>query len=160
MQNVTTTENVLIAIVKLRVPANNAANRDPIGPALGQYGILTNDFISKFNEASKSYIDNVLMNVVLNYYSDFKYDFILLLPHLSFFIFRCINIEKGTRRPTRIIRIEENIPVIVPFLLYELACYLNNYHAKNFNLVEYSHYKSMVYSLKSMGIIYNQKKNI
>ena len=47
-------------LIKLQLPAGQATPAPPVGPALGQHGLNLAEFCSKFNEATKDKIGDVI----------------------------------------------------------------------------------------------------
>ena len=47
-------------VIKLQIPAGKANPAPPVGPALGQHGLNIQDFCSKFNEATKDRMGDVV----------------------------------------------------------------------------------------------------
>ena len=47
-------------VIKLQIPAGKANPAPPVGPALGQHGLNIQDFCTKFNEASKDRMGDIV----------------------------------------------------------------------------------------------------
>lgn len=81
--------------IKLQIPAGKATPTPPIGPALGQAGINIGEFITKFNEATRPMMGDIIP-VEISVYDNRSFDFILKTPPASNLIMKAIGIEKGS----------------------------------------------------------------
>jgi large subunit ribosomal protein L11 len=72
----------ITAEVKLQVKAGLANPAPPIGPALGQHGVSIQDFCSRFNEATKEMMGDVIP-VEITIYADRSFIFKLKTPPAS-----------------------------------------------------------------------------
>lgn len=82
-------------IIKLQIPAGKATPAPPIGPALGQHGLNIGDFVSKFNEATKTKEGDIIP-VEITVYEDRTFDFKLKTPPASDLLRKAVGIEKGS----------------------------------------------------------------
>lgn len=85
-------------IIKLQIPAGQATPAPPIGPALGQHGLNIAEFCTKFNEATKDKMGDVIP-VELTVYEDRSYDFILKTPPAAELLKKAAGIKKGSGKP-------------------------------------------------------------
>ena len=81
--------------VKLQIPAGKATPAPPIGTNLGPTGINIADFVSKFNEATRSMMGDIIP-VEINIYEDRTFDFALKTSPATNLILKIIGIEKGS----------------------------------------------------------------
>lgn len=88
----------IIKRVKLQIAGGKATPAPPLGPALGQAGVNIGDFVSKFNEASKDVMGEVV-SVDLQVYDDRSYDFQVKTPLTMSLIKKAAGIEKGSGKP-------------------------------------------------------------
>jgi large subunit ribosomal protein L11 len=72
--------------IRLLVPAQSATIAPPLGPTLGQFGINIKDFCDKFNEKSKLFESDIIVNVFVNLFKNKSFDFELKLPSVAFMI--------------------------------------------------------------------------
>lgn len=144
----------LVATIRLRIPAQQASTKEPVGPALGQYGIPAGDFCTRFNTGSDKFITGTPVDATLMYYKDKKYDIILDLPDLSRFILKACGVEKGARKPAKLAPVEPHYPVINSRMLYEILNYVCTYRGVK---LDYGLFKKAKDSLKSMGIHYENE---
>lgn len=85
--------------LKLVIPAGKANPAPPVGPALGQAGINIGEFVTKFNEATKAMIGDVVP-VDITVYEDRTFTFVLKTPPASSLILKAIGVEKGSGQNT------------------------------------------------------------
>jgi large subunit ribosomal protein L11 len=85
----------LKTIIKLQIPAGQANPAPPVGPALGQHGLNIQEFCTKFNEASKEKMGNIIP-VEIFVYEDRSYDFKMKTPPASDLLKKAAKIEKGS----------------------------------------------------------------
>ena len=66
-------------IIKLQIPAGKANPAPPVGPALGQHGINIQDFCTKFNDATKDKMGDIVpVEITVN--EDRSFTFIMKTP--------------------------------------------------------------------------------
>ena len=65
--------------IKLQIPAGQANPAPPVGTVLGPAGINLGDFCSKFNDATKDKMGDVLP-VEITVYEDRSFDFVVKTP--------------------------------------------------------------------------------
>lgn len=82
-------------IIKLQISAGKANPAPPVGPALGQHGLNIGDFVSKFNEATKEKIGDIIP-VEITVYEDRTFDFKLKTPPASDLLRKMAGVEKGS----------------------------------------------------------------
>ncbi len=83
--------------IKLQIPAGKATAAPPVGTALGPAGINLQDFCSKFNDASKDKMGDIIPCEV-TVYDDRSFDFILKTPPTPFLIKKVAKIQKGSQK--------------------------------------------------------------
>lgn len=86
------------AFVKLQLPAGKANPAPPVGTALGPHGVSIQEFCTKYNEATKSQMGQVVP-VVITIYQDRTFDFILKTPPAAELLKKAAKIEKGSSDP-------------------------------------------------------------
>ena len=72
--------------LKLQVPAGSATPSPPIGPALGQRGINIMEFCKGFNAATQEMEKGMPIPVVITYYQDKSFNFVMKKPPVSYFL--------------------------------------------------------------------------
>ena len=83
--------------IKLQIPAGKATPAPPVGTVLGPAGINLGEFCTKFNDASKDKMGDVLP-VEITVYADRTFDFILKTPPTASLILKAAGIEKGSAK--------------------------------------------------------------
>jgi large subunit ribosomal protein L11 len=69
----------IIAKIKLQAPGGKATPAPPVGPALGQHGVNIGQFVSQFNERTKS-MDGMTCPVEITVYKDKTFEFVVKSP--------------------------------------------------------------------------------
>jgi large subunit ribosomal protein L11 len=72
--------------VKLLVPSQNATLSPPLGPTLGQFGVNIKDFCDKFNDRSKIFEADIVLNVLVTLFRNKTFDFQIKFPSTAFMI--------------------------------------------------------------------------
>ena len=88
----------LLTTIKLQIKAGQANPAPPVGPALGQHGLQIQDFCTKFNEATKDKMGDIVP-VEISVYEDRTFDFITKTPPASELIKKILKIKKGSDNP-------------------------------------------------------------
>jgi len=84
-----------VKTVKVVVPAGKATPAPPLGPALGQAGVNIGEFVTRFNDATKEMMGDVVP-VVISVYEDRSFDFVLKTPPASSLLIKAAGISKGS----------------------------------------------------------------
>ena len=85
--------------LKLQVPAGSATPSPPIGPALGQRGINIMEFCKAFNAATQEVEKGQPTPVVITYYQDKSFTFVMKTPPVSYFLKKAANLKSGSKDP-------------------------------------------------------------
>jgi large subunit ribosomal protein L11 len=85
-------------VIKLQAKAGQANPAPPIGPALGQHGLNIQDFCSKFNEATKEMMGDIIP-AEITVYEDRTFDFVLKTPPAAELLKKAAKIQKGAANP-------------------------------------------------------------
>ena len=88
----------LLTKIKLQIPAGQANPAPPVGPALGQHGLGIQDFCTKFNDASRDRMGEIVP-VEISVYEDRTFDFIMKASPASDLIKKYAKIKKGSGKP-------------------------------------------------------------
>ena len=88
----------LIAKIKLQVPGGKATPAPPVGPALGQHGVNIGQFVSQFNDATKT-AQGVVTPVEISVFKDKSFTFIIKSPPAAVLIKQAAGIAKGSGNP-------------------------------------------------------------
>lgn len=93
-------KKVVIAQVKLQIPAGKANPAPPVGPALGPHGVNIMEFCKTFNAQTQALGDTVVP-VVLTVYADRSFTFITKTPPASELLKKAAGIIKGSSIPNK-----------------------------------------------------------
>jgi large subunit ribosomal protein L11 len=91
----------LLGQLKLQIPAGSANPSPPVGPALGQRGINIMEFCKAFNAKTQEMEKGMPMPVVIDYYQDKSFTFIVKTPPASFLLKKAAGLQKGGQTPGR-----------------------------------------------------------
>ena len=83
--------------IKLQIPAGKATPAPPVGTVLGPAGINLGEFCTKFNDATKDKMGDIVP-VEISIYEDRSFDFVLKTPPASFLIKKAAKIQKGSQK--------------------------------------------------------------
>ena len=87
-------------LIKLQIKGGAANPSPPVGPALGSKGINIMDFCNAFNARTQDRAGKVLP-VVITYYTDKSYDFIVKTPPVAVQLMEAAKIKSGSAEPNR-----------------------------------------------------------
>ena len=88
----------ITTVVKLQIPAGKANPAPPVGPALGQAGVNIQDFCSKFNDATKDKMGNIIP-VEITVYKDRSFTFVTKTPPAADLLKKAAGVDKGASNP-------------------------------------------------------------
>ena len=81
--------------IKLQIPAGKATPAPPVGTVLGPAGINLQEFCTKYNDATRDKMGDILP-VEISIYDDRSFDFIIKTPPTSFLLKKYAKINKGS----------------------------------------------------------------
>ena len=81
--------------IKLQIPAGKATPAPPVGTVLGPAGINLQDFCTKYNDATRDKMGDILP-VEISVYDDRSFDFVVKTPPASFLLKKYAKINKGS----------------------------------------------------------------
>ncbi|MDQ1086451.1 MULTISPECIES: 50S ribosomal protein L11 [unclassified Siphonobacter] len=84
--------------VKLQVKGGQANPSPPIGPALGSKGLNIMEFCKQFNARTQDKMGQVLP-VLITYYSDKSFDFVIKTPPAANLLLEASKIKLGSAQP-------------------------------------------------------------
>ncbi|MEX0405254.1 50S ribosomal protein L11 [Aquibium sp. LZ166] len=85
--------------LKLQVAAGSATPSPPIGPALGQRGINIMEFCKAFNAQTQEMEKGQPTPVVITYYQDKSFTFVMKTPPVSYFLKKAAKLKSGAKEP-------------------------------------------------------------
>lgn len=71
--------------IKLQIPAGKATPAPPVGTVLGPAGINLQDFCTKYNDATRDKMGDILP-VEISIYEDRSFDFVIKTPPTPFLL--------------------------------------------------------------------------
>lgn len=86
--------------IKLQIPAGKATPAPPVGTVLGPAGINLQEFCTKYNDATKDKIGDILP-VEISIYDDRSFDFVIKTPPAAFLIKKYANVQKGSTKGSK-----------------------------------------------------------
>ena len=81
--------------LKLQIQAGQASPAGTVGPALGQAGVNIGEFVTRFNDATKEMMGDIIP-VEISVYDDRSFDFILKTPPASSLLLKAAGVKKGS----------------------------------------------------------------
>ena len=83
--------------IKLQVVAGKATPAPPVGTVLGPAGINLQEFCTKYNDATRDKMGDILP-VEITVYDDRSFDFVVKTPPVPFLLMKAANIQKGASK--------------------------------------------------------------
>jgi large subunit ribosomal protein L11 len=90
----------LLTKIKLQAQGGQATPAPPIGPALGQHGVNIGQFVSQFNERTKS-LNGTIVPVVISVFTDKSFTFEVKSPPAAVLLKQAANVAKGSGVPNK-----------------------------------------------------------
>lgn len=90
----------VIKKIKLQAKGGQATPAPPVGPALGQHGVNIGQFVSQFNERTKS-LNGTVVPVVITVFADKSFTFEVKSPPAAVLLKQAAEIAKGSGIPNR-----------------------------------------------------------
>ena len=88
--------------IKLQIPAGSANPSPPVGPALGQQGVNIMEFCKAFNAQTQEMEKGSPIPVVITYYQDKSFTFVMKTPPVSYFLKKAANLKSGSKEPGKV----------------------------------------------------------
>ena len=101
--------------IKLQIPAGKATPAPPVGTVLGPAGINLQEFCTKYNDATRDKMGDVLP-VEISIYEDRSFDFVIKTPPTAFLLKKYAKVQKGSTKGSK-----EVIATITDAQLTEIA---------------------------------------
>ena len=90
----------IIGQIKLQIPAGQANPAPPVGPALGQQGVIIMAFCKEFNAKTKDQ-SGMIIPVVITVFADKSFAFITKSPPASVLLKKAAGIASGSKVPNK-----------------------------------------------------------
>lgn len=87
-------------VIKLQIPAGKATPAPPVGTVLGPAGINLQEFCTKYNDATRDKMGDVIP-VEISVYEDRTFDFVLKTPPAADLIKKLAKIKKGSTKGSK-----------------------------------------------------------
>jgi large subunit ribosomal protein L11 len=101
--------------IKLQIAAGKATPAPPVGTVLGPAGINLQDFCTRYNDATRDKMGDVLP-VEISIYEDRSFDFIIKTPPTAFLLKKYAKVQKGSTKGA-----SETVATISQATLKEIA---------------------------------------
>lgn len=101
--------------IKLQIPAGKATPAPPVGTVLGPAGINLQEFCTKYNDATREKMGDILP-VEISIYDDRSFDFVIKTPPTSFLLKKYAKINKGSTKGSK-----EQVATLTQAQLAEIA---------------------------------------
>jgi len=101
--------------IKLQIEAGKANPAPPVGTVLGPAGINLQDFCTKYNDATRDKMGDVLP-VEISIYEDRSFDFVIKTPPTAFLLKKYAKVKKGSVKGSK-----ETVATISRATLKEIA---------------------------------------
>ena len=111
--------------IKLQIPAGKATPAPPVGTVLGPAGINLQEFCTKYNDATKDKMGDILP-VVISVYEDRSFDFVIKTPPTAFLIKKTLKLKKGSTKGSKEVvatLTKDQLREIAETKLPDLNCY-------------------------------------
>ena len=90
----------IAGLIKLQIKGGAANPSPPVGPALGSKGINIMEFCKQFNARTQDKRGKILP-VVITYYSDKSFDFVVKTPPVAIQLLEATKLKSGSAEPNR-----------------------------------------------------------
>ena len=109
--------------IKLQIPAGKATPAPPVGTVLGPAGINLQEFCTKFNDATRDKMGDVLP-VEITIYDDRTFDMVLKTPPAAFLLKKIAKVQKGAAKGEKVATItREQLKEVAETKLPDLNAY-------------------------------------
>ena len=111
--------------IKLQIPAGKATPAPPVGTVLGPAGINLQEFCTKYNDATRDKMGDILP-VEITIYEDRTFTFVIKTPPAAFLIKKYAKIKSGSAKGSKEVvatLTKDQIKEIAETKLPDLNCY-------------------------------------
>ena len=111
--------------IKLQIPAGKATPAPPVGTVLGPAGINLQEFCTKYNDATRDKMGDILP-VEISIYDDRSFDFVIKTPPAAFLIKKIAGVKSGSAKGSKNIvgsLTQDQLRSIAETKLPDLNCY-------------------------------------
>ena len=86
--------------IKLQIEAGKATPAPPVGTVLGPAGINLQEFCTRYNDATRDKMGDVLP-VEISIYDDRSFDFVIKTPPTAFLLKKYAKVQKGSTKGSK-----------------------------------------------------------
>ena len=111
--------------LKLQLPAGKATPAPPVGTMLGPAGINLGEFCTKYNDATRDKMGDILP-VEITVYEDRTFDFVIKTPPTPFLVKKFAKVSKGSTKGSKEVvgkLTKAQVKEIAEIKLPDLNCY-------------------------------------
>ena len=111
--------------ISLQLPAGKATPAPPVGTVLGPAGINLQEFCTKYNDATRDKMGDILP-VKITIYDDRSFDLVIKTPPTAFLVTKFAKIKSGSKngsKDTVATLTKEQIKEIAEIKMPDLNCY-------------------------------------
>ena len=115
----------LVKKISLQIPAGKATPAPAVGTVLGPAGINLGEFCTKYNDATKDKMGDILP-VVISIFDDRTFTFIVKTPPVAFLIKKMLKLKSGSAKGSKEIvgkLSQAQLREIAEIKLVDLNCY-------------------------------------
>ena len=88
--------------IKLQIPAGKATPAPPVGTVLGPAGINLQEFCTKYNEATRDKMGDILP-VEISIYDDRSFDLVIKTPPTAFLVKKFAKVKSGSTKGSKLV---------------------------------------------------------
>ena len=92
--------------IKLQIPAGKANPAPPVGTVLGPAGINLQEFCTRYNDATKDKMGDILP-VEITIYDDRSFDFVIKTPPAAFLLKKAVGVKSGSAKGEQVATISK-----------------------------------------------------
>ena len=93
-------------VIKLQIPAGKATPAPPVGTVLGPAGVNLQEFCTKYNDATRDKMGDILP-VEISVYEDRTFSFVIKTPPAAFLLKKAAGIKSGAAKGEKVGSISE-----------------------------------------------------
>ena len=111
--------------IKLQIPAGKATPAPPVGTVLGPAGVNLQEFCTKYNDATREKMGDILP-VEISIYDDRSFDFVIKTPPAAFLIKKFAGVKSGSTKGRNFVvgkLTKVQVKEIAEIKLPDLNCY-------------------------------------
>ncbi len=111
--------------IKLQIPAGKATPAPPVGTVLGPAGVNLQEFCTKYNDATREKMGDILP-VEISIYDDRSFDFVIKTPPAAFLIKKFAGVKSGSTKGRNFVvgkLTKAQVKEIAEIKLPDLNCY-------------------------------------